>query len=395
MRPSGNQNPAVIEALIAAGANVQEDTNSGDTPLHLAASNNEAAVVEALIAAGANVQEDEDDDYTPLHFAARNNENLAVLEVLIAAGANVQEDTNSGHTPLHLAAENNENPAVLEALIAVGANVQEGDNAGHTPLYYAATYNENPAVLEALIAVGADREEVDSGTGLFDTAIGIVGGTTIAVAGGGTTEAIRAGIDFAESVITEQPVGDSGGGGSPDVLGSAGNTGGTVEPPLSTDPIAAQEQLLSAIRDSIHEGMCGNFTAVDLGRALEAYLANMESSAQIIPQIVSGGAVVRFIRQPNNNPPFTFESDMPILSSAMRKADTFANYPLPDNIPRFRSDLEALFLPDMARIGTSTEPDGNLLEPAVNVAIVTMYGAVVTARQAAYCGFDLPNFRAR
>ena len=102
--------------------------------------------------------------------------------------------------------------------------------------------------------------------------------------------------------------------------------------------------------------------------------------------------MVRFSRQPNNNPPFTFDSDMPILSSAMRKANTFASYPLPDSIPRFRADLETLLLPDVTSIGTSIGPDDNMLESAVNAARLAMYGAVITARQAAYCEFPLPGF---
>ena len=160
-----NENPAVVAALIAAGANVQEDADGGMTPLHYAACCNEnPAVIDTLLAAGANVREDADGDKTPLHYAADNNENPAVIETLIAAGANVREDADDGMTPLHYAAGYNENPAVVAALIAAGANAQEDADGDLTALHYAAAFNENPAVIEALIAAGANvREDTDGG----------------------------------------------------------------------------------------------------------------------------------------------------------------------------------------------------------------------------------------
>ena len=198
------------------------------------------------------MREDDYVDWTPLHLAARYNENPAVIEALIAAGAKVREDDSSDQTPLHFAARYNENPAVADALIAAGAKVEEGDDDNYTPLYYATNENPNPAVAEALRAAGADRQVVASRWRYLDIA-------------GDLAEAVAAGL---------------GGATTPGTIGNPRNTGGTVEPPLSADPNAAQEQLLSAMRESVYEGMCGNFTAVDLGRALEAYLASMESAAR-------------------------------------------------------------------------------------------------------------------
>ena len=47
----------VVQALIAAGANVNQQNNNGWTPLHCAASNGHQAVVQALIVAGADVNQ--------------------------------------------------------------------------------------------------------------------------------------------------------------------------------------------------------------------------------------------------------------------------------------------------------------------------------------------------
>ena len=231
-----NKEPAVVEALLAAGADLEAIAIGygikRHTPLHKAASDGSPAVIETLLKAGADPMKKDDDDSTALHLAARYNENPATIGVLLSAGFGLEAQDDEERTPLHLAARYNENPAVVEALLTAGANLEARDEDGRTPLYRATDENENPAVREVLLRAGAgqteDRLEADSGPGLFGAAIGILGGTAIATAGGGTDEAIEAGVDFAESVITGQPVGNSGGGGSPDVFGSAGNAGGTA-----------------------------------------------------------------------------------------------------------------------------------------------------------------------
>ena len=58
------------------------------TPLHLAAMANEnPAVIETLLKAGAVLEARDKWKNTPLHYAARYNENPAVIETLLKAGA--------------------------------------------------------------------------------------------------------------------------------------------------------------------------------------------------------------------------------------------------------------------------------------------------------------------
>ena len=58
-----------------------------ETPLHKAAAAGDLAVVEKLIAGGADPNARDEFGETPLHAAAGHSNNPAVIEALIAAGA--------------------------------------------------------------------------------------------------------------------------------------------------------------------------------------------------------------------------------------------------------------------------------------------------------------------
>ena len=167
-----NSNPAVIEALIKAQADVNARNKDGVTPLMAAAMNNSnPAVIEALIKAKADVNAQIDGRFTPLMFAAMNNSNPAVIEALIKAKADVNARDKDGFTPLMFAARDNSNSAVIEALIKAKADVNARKKDGFTPLMAAAGFNSNPAVIEALIKAKADvNARNKSGKTAFDYA---------------------------------------------------------------------------------------------------------------------------------------------------------------------------------------------------------------------------------
>ena len=168
------RDPAVITALVEAGADVNARNVSGFTPLHSAAENATPAAAHALIQAGAEVNSR--GGRTPLHIAA-SNPNPEVAAALIEAGADVgARDGIRGRTPLHVAARN-PNPAVAALLLDAGANVNAREFArtylpygmtvssvdkttrrlgGITPLHAAAMPNPNPEVLAVLLEAGAD-----------------------------------------------------------------------------------------------------------------------------------------------------------------------------------------------------------------------------------------------
>ena len=132
-----NENPAVLDALLATGADVLATDNQGWTPLHSASGNHGSAVINAFLSAGADPPARTSGIFaglTPPHTAAWSNENLAVLRMLMAVGADPMARTENGRTPLHFAAASNSG-TVVEALLADGAAVEVRDEVGITPLW--------------------------------------------------------------------------------------------------------------------------------------------------------------------------------------------------------------------------------------------------------------------
>ncbi len=162
---AASADPAVIEALIEAGAEVDARNDCGNTPLHEAARVSSApAVIEALIAAGADPDARNRIGATPLHKAAgRIPGTPSVIGVLARAGADADARTVDGYTPLLIAALNCRDPAVIEALLAAGADpdLQGGDD--RTALHVALWYNVSvtggsgrQGIPQALVRAGTD-----------------------------------------------------------------------------------------------------------------------------------------------------------------------------------------------------------------------------------------------
>ena len=140
---SENGHAAVVEVLLAHGADVHADT---DRALIAASQNGNVAVVEVLLAHGADVHADDDE---ALRWASRND-HLAVVEVLLAHGADVHADFDDGGAALVVASRGG-HLAVVEVLLAHGANVHAVNDAA---LRFASS-NGHAAVVQALLAAGA------------------------------------------------------------------------------------------------------------------------------------------------------------------------------------------------------------------------------------------------
>ena len=152
--------PKDITNCFQAGADLSARLDTEEsTPLHLAARYSEdPAVINALLSAGADLNARNKSNATPLHFAAMFNEDPGAITALLSAGANPNAD-NRYTPPLHCAAWYNRNPAVINVLLNAGADPNAPntrDRQNRTPLHYATQYNQNPAVVTALLDAGAD-----------------------------------------------------------------------------------------------------------------------------------------------------------------------------------------------------------------------------------------------
>ncbi len=82
-------------------------------------------ILDLLIDAGADVNEEFELGRTPLMLASRYKSSPEIIKLLIDAGADVSAKDELGFTPLMLAAPFADTPKVLQLLIDAGANVDE------------------------------------------------------------------------------------------------------------------------------------------------------------------------------------------------------------------------------------------------------------------------------
>jgi cytohesin len=147
---------AKVKALIKDSPNlVSVKDKMGNTPLHLAASNDHAEVMEFLLASGADVNaRNGNGGNSPMDFALGCINHKDTLALLIAHGANVNARADNGITALHeVAMRGVMEDAVL--LIAHGADADARDMKGNTPLHWALLMGHTN-VAELLIAKMTD-----------------------------------------------------------------------------------------------------------------------------------------------------------------------------------------------------------------------------------------------
>ncbi|XP_026045455.1 ankyrin-3-like isoform X35 [Astatotilapia calliptera] len=114
---------------------VNRTTESGFTPLHIAAHYGNINVATLLLNRGAAVDFMARNDITPLHVAAkRGNSNM--VKLLLDRGAKIDAKTKDGLTPLHCGARSG-HEQVVEILLDRGAPILSKTKNGLSPLHMA------------------------------------------------------------------------------------------------------------------------------------------------------------------------------------------------------------------------------------------------------------------
>ncbi len=161
-----------VSLLLEKGAdvNVQDESwlKSGMTPLMFAVAQGDAALVQAMIARGANLQTKNSTGDTALSLAKR--EGLEYISGLLETAASTPDGSRQQATaspdPLIEAIKQGSLDEVT-ALVSKGADVNARTSSGSTPLMYAANRNR-PDIVEFLLGRGA---EVNAKNGTNDTAL--------------------------------------------------------------------------------------------------------------------------------------------------------------------------------------------------------------------------------
>jgi ankyrin repeat protein len=151
-------------ALIAAGADIEaRDPDTDATPLVIASFRGNIAVVEMLLAAGADVNSADRSGFTPLIGAAQFG-HATLIPILVEAGADLEalSITENQKAALHFAAKNG-HAAVVEALLNAGADVNVLVKSTHSTALMNAAYQGHMDVVKILLEHGADTTVLDDG----------------------------------------------------------------------------------------------------------------------------------------------------------------------------------------------------------------------------------------
>jgi ankyrin repeat protein len=157
-----------VSRLLSVGADVNAKNNYGETPLHWACGRGHVQVVIELREHGADIEAKDYEDWTPLHWACCTDNLAAVTELLspndsngaTSRGANIEAKDSNDWTPLHWVCSWGYS-AVVKELRDHGANMDAKNTFGETPLHLAAT-SDRLAVVKALVSGGASMLAVDN-----------------------------------------------------------------------------------------------------------------------------------------------------------------------------------------------------------------------------------------
>jgi ankyrin repeat protein len=180
-----------VKRMVDGGANVERDTDDGETPLVLAIHKQHTDIISLLLENGADVNYPIIDlppifhavtqkerapqmiqllldygadldavvgpsDMTALHWAAVHGMTHAV-DILVSKGSSMSRTCARGQTPFTLAAENG-HLVIVQLLLAKGADLHERSSNGGSALMWAASRGQHE-VVRYLLSVGSKVDD--------------------------------------------------------------------------------------------------------------------------------------------------------------------------------------------------------------------------------------------
>lgn len=152
----------IVQALLAAGADVHLKDQCGETALMMAAKGTDVGITKMLLESGAAVDERSNDGETALIMAVKYGP-AEQVRFLLDRGAdpNTHPANNNNQNALFFAVNVRKDSAdKVRALLEAGAKINhQGDN-GYTGLHYASS-NDFPETTQVLLEYGADTTLVN------------------------------------------------------------------------------------------------------------------------------------------------------------------------------------------------------------------------------------------
>ena len=123
----------ILDIFLMAGADVNSQTDYGSSAFQMACGYNQVGTAEALIAAGANVDEEDFDRDSPLLNGIRHGD-LQIIELLLRHGANIHGQNKHGYTVLHTLAHHGTIETIKPFMFCQlrGLNTEKKNKAGFT-----------------------------------------------------------------------------------------------------------------------------------------------------------------------------------------------------------------------------------------------------------------------
>ena len=149
----GNFN-LVVKYLLAAGANVNHSTHSGETALHPACEMGRDKIIELLLSAGADVNPRTNKGDTPLMMVVQHRR-ITSVHLLLNAGADVNIQGHFQYSTLHLAYNSIES---IKILLRAGVMINVMDKYNHNALEHAIAEHGARSICMLLFAAGESTE---------------------------------------------------------------------------------------------------------------------------------------------------------------------------------------------------------------------------------------------